>query len=70
MEIKSEIQENFLHVKGLMPKMNRFDDHFQMDIPELKNQLIEQAEKNWRELQDFEFKRMDIKKTFEQLLRF
>ena len=57
--------------KELLPELNSFDDHFMMmeklETPSLE--LFKQAEKSWKEIENFEFQKMDIDASFERLIK-
>lgn len=77
MEIKNSIQEilkNNAEIDKLIPKLNYFENHFLLahQSESLKTpsiELLNQAEKSWKEIENFEFQRMDIKASFEQLIK-
>jgi len=77
---KMEIKDSLEHLKpkseiaGLLPKLNDFDNHFILanELKFLKTpsmELLNQAEKSWKEIENFEFQKMDIKTSFEQLIK-
>ena len=51
----------------LLPKIDRFDNHFLLSDEWIKTDLIKQAEKQWKELQDFEFKKMNVDSFFKEI---
>ncbi len=77
MEIKNNIQESLIHYAErdkLLPKLNNFDNHFLLahELEFLKTpsmELLNQAEKSWKEIENFEFQKMDVKASFEQLIK-
>jgi hypothetical protein len=58
-------------VERLLPKLNDFWGHFILYEPRQNPtlELLSAAEKSWREIEDFEFQKMDIKVSFEQMLK-
>jgi hypothetical protein len=57
--------------KGLLPELHSFDDHFVM-IEKLEKpslELFNQAEKSWKEVENFEFQKMDIDASFKNLIK-
>jgi hypothetical protein len=69
-----EIKENLKHMAELTPKLNELDNHFFLidkleSSPSLNMELLNQAEKSWKEIENFEFQKMDVKKSFEQLIK-
>ncbi len=69
MEIRND------NIEKLTPKLNSFDDHFILDnklavSPLLENiDLLKGAEISWKQIEDFEFQKMDVEKTFDRLIR-
>lgn len=77
MEIRDNIQESLMHnteMDKLLPELNNFGNHFLL-VHELKllkipsMELLNQAEKSWKEIENFEFQKMDVKASFEQLIK-
>jgi len=74
MEIKyynMEIKDN---TKELLPKKLDFENHFLIDdklnILSLDTpQFFKQAEISWKEIENFEFQKMDINASFENLIK-
>lgn len=59
---------------NLMPAFNSFDNHFIMaekseflKIPTLD--LLNMAEIEWKKIENFEFQKMDINASFEQMIK-
>jgi len=65
--------KNDLNTEKLNPKLTNFDIFSikKLDIKMLQGDidLIKEAEKNWQELQEFEFQKMDVKDSFERLIK-
>ena len=65
--------KNDLNTEKLNPKLTNFDIFSikKLDIKMLSADidLIKEAEKNWQELQEFEFQKMDVKDSFERLIK-
>ena len=65
--------KNDLNTEKLNPKLTNFDIFSikKLDIKMLQGDidLIKEAEKNWQELQEFEFQKMDVKDSFEKLIK-
>jgi len=68
-----ELKDN-LNTKELLPKTSVFDNHFlisdklnilSLDAP----QFFKQAEISWKEIENFEFQKMDIDASFERLIK-
>jgi len=57
--------------RKLLPELNSFDDHFimieKLETPSLE--LFKQAEKSWKEIENFEFQKMDIDASFKNLIK-
>ena len=65
--------KNDLNTEKLNPRLTDFDIFSikKLDIKMLSADidLIKEAEKNWQELQEFEFQKMDVKDSFERLIK-
>ena len=65
--------KNDLNTEKLNPRLTDFDIFSikKLDIKMLQGDidLIKEAEKNWQELQEFEFQKMDVKDSFERLIK-
>ena len=65
--------KNDLNTEKLNPRLTDFDIFSikKLDIKMLPADidLIKEAEKNWQELQEFEFQKMDVKDSFERLIK-
>ena len=71
MEIKNNIS-NLLpktETNRLLPKLNSFDNHFILADNILKPELLNQAEIQWKQIENFEFQKMDVNASFEQLIK-
>ena len=77
MEIKNNLQQNLKHhteIDKLLPAINSFDNHFllahRLDFLKTPSmELLNQAESSWKEIENFEFQKMDVKASFEQMIR-
>lgn len=78
MEINTNINKILpkTETDNLIPKLNSFDDHFvladklgflSLDDPHLK--FLNEIEKSWKEIENFEFQKMDIEASFKQIIR-
>ncbi len=70
MEIKNNIS-NLLpktETNNLLPKLNTFDNHFLL-ADFLTPELLNQAEIQWKQIENFEFQKMDINASFEQMIK-
>jgi len=76
MEIKNNISKLLpkTETNNLIPKLNSFDNHFILadefeflKIPSME--LLNQAEIQWKQIENFEFQKMDVNASFEQLIK-
>lgn len=76
MEINTNIKKILpkTETNSLIPKLNSFDNHFILadefeflKIPTLE--LLNQAEISWKQIENFEFQKMDIKASFERMIK-
>ena len=61
-----------MSTERLVPKVNAFENHFilaEMPIALPGNvDLFNEAIKDWKEIENFEFQKMDVEKFFKRLL--
>lgn len=64
--------EPVLSIERLVPKLNNFDNHFLLaEMPSAlpgNIDLFNEAIKDWKEIENFEFQKMDVEKFFKRLL--
>lgn len=74
MEIKNnteELSKPDISMDKLLPPFNNLANHFLLaDKSELASpEALNQAESSWKEIENFEFQKMDVKASFEQLIK-